>query len=201
VPQNPLPELILASTSRYRRELLDRLGLAFTCIAPGIDEQPAPNERAVALVSRLAREKALAVARRYSDAWVIGSDQVAVLPDTEPELIIGKPGTVARCHSQLLAASGRTLKFLTAITLTRQRDPQVFEFLDITQVNFRSLDEASIQRYVQQESPLDCAGGFKSEGLGITLCESIISEDPWALIGLPLIKLSSLLRQVGYSLP
>ncbi len=196
-----MPELILASTSRYRRELLGRLGLDFSCIAPGIDEQPGPNERAVALVSRLAREKALAVAHRYSNAWVIGSDQIAVLPDIEPELIMGKPGTIARCHAQLLAASGRTLKFLTAVTLARQREAQVFEFLDTTQVKFRSLDEASIQRYVQQESPLDCAGGFKSEGLGITLCESITSEDPWALIGLPLIKLSSLLRTVGYSLP
>ena len=196
------PTLVLASTSRYRRELLGRLGIAFTSIAPGIDETAHRDEQSCELVARLARAKALAVAPRYQDAWVIGSDQVAVMAaGTDDEKILGKPATPARCVAQLIESSGQTLTFLTAVALTRQHDCALFEFIDSTRVNFRVFDAATARRYVEKESPLDCAGGFKSEGLGITLCESISTADPTALIGLPLVALSSMLRSVGYSLP
>jgi septum formation protein len=195
------PALILASTSRYRQQLLERLGLAFSCVAPGVDETPFPNERAAMLVARLARSKAAAVAARQPSAWVIGSDQVAVLDDAGAESMFGKPGTNARCIEQLQSCSGRTIEFLTAVAVMHQADGSLTEFVDSTRVRFRELDVATIRRYVAKENPLDCAGGFKSEGLGITLCESIDSTDPNALIGLPLIRLSAVLREVGFELP
>ena len=196
------PPLILASTSRYRRELLERLGLPFSCIAPWADETPQPAERPSALVERLARAKASAVASQQPDAWVIGSDQVAVRSDeTGTESTLGKPGTEARCLEQLQSCSGRAIVFLTAVAVMRQRGNILFEFVDSTRVKFRTLDRATIERYVTKERPLDCAGGFKSEGLGITLCESIDSADPSALIGLPLIRLSAALRSAGFELP
>jgi septum formation protein len=195
------PALILASTSRYRQQLLERLGLAFSCVAPGVDETPHPNERAAMLVARLARSKAAAVAARQPSAWVIGSDQVAVqVDDAGTESIFGKPGTDARCIEQLQSCSGRTIEFLTAVAVMRQAG-ELTEFVDSTRVRFRKLDLATIRRYVAKENPLDCAGGFKSEGLGITLCESIDSTDPNALIGLPLIRLSETLRAAGFELP
>jgi septum formation protein len=194
--------LILASTSPYRRELLERLHLRFSCVAPGVDETPQPAEPAQALVARLARAKAAAVAQQQPESWVIGSDQVAVRPDESGrENILGKPGTEARCVEQLRDCSGRSLSFLTAVTLMRQETQEAFEFIDTTRVSFRVLDQPTIDRYIASEKPLDCAGGFKSEGLGITLCESIESVDPTALIGLPLIRLSALLRNAGFALP
>jgi septum formation protein len=196
------PSLILASTSVYRRELLARLQIPFECVAPGTDEAPWPGERAHALVARLAQAKARAVAVRRPDAWVIGSDQVAVLPDeTRNDSILGKPGSIANCTEQLLKCSGRTLSFITAVAVARHQDSSLFEFSDTTRVSFRQLDAATVERYVARESPLDCAGGFKSESLGIALCESIDSADPTALIGLPLIRLSAVLRTVGFALP
>jgi len=198
----PQPALVLASTSRYRRELLQRLGLDFLCKAPGVDEAPEPRESALELAQRLARAKAQAVAAQLNDAWVIGSDQVAVLEaEGGTEATLGKPGTSERCRAQLLASSGRTLTYYTAVCVTHHRDRAVHEFTDTTRVQFRELDQSTIGRYVAAESPLDCAGGFKSEGLGITLCQSIHSEDPTALIGLPLIRLSAVLREVGFLLP
>jgi septum formation protein len=195
------PELILASTSKYRRELLQRLGLPFICAAPGVDETVQPGERAAALVVRLALEKASAVAAAHPDAWIIGSDQAAVRMDAaDGETILGKPGSAAACIDQLRRCSGQTVTFLTAVAVL-QKDAVPLEFSDSTRVMFRMLDEATIERYVAREMPLDCAGGFKSEGLGITLCESIVSVDPSALIGLPLIRLAATLRAVGYSLP
>jgi septum formation protein len=192
----------LASTSRYRRDLLERLGLAFSCIAPGVDEAPQPGERPQALVGRLARAKAAAVASQRPDAWVIGSDQMAVRRDESgTEWILGKPGTETRCVEQLQSCSGHTIVFLTAVAVMRQEGNALFEFIDSTRVRFRVLDQATIERYVAKERPLDCAGGFKSEGLGISLCESIDSEDPSALIGLPLIRLSAALRSAGFELP
>jgi septum formation protein len=192
----------LASTSRYRRELLDRLGLPFSCAAPGTNETPEPNEPPRALVARLARAKASAVALQHPNAWVIGSDQVAVHADeTGAEMTLGKPGSEARCREQLQACSGRLLSFLTAVAVMRHHPVALFEFTDTTRVSFRALDPATIERYVAREKPLDCAGGFKSEGLGITLCESIDSQDPSALIGLPLIRLSAILRAAGFELP
>jgi septum formation protein len=192
----------LASTSRYRKELLERLGLAFSCIAPGVDEAALPGESAKALVTRLASAKATAVASQHSEAWIIGCDQLAVrLDDAKTEQVLGKPETAERCEAQLRDCSGRVLSFLTAVAVMHEESGALFEFIDTTRVTFRVLDGATIQRYVAREKPLDCAGGFKSEGLGITLCESIDSSDPSALIGLPLIRLSAVLRDAGYELP
>jgi len=196
------PPLILASTSIYRRELLARLRLPFSCSAPGVDEARRAGERPLALATRLARAKASAVALQHPDAWVIGSDQVAVRVDASlGETLLGKPGNEAHCLEQLRGNSGQTLSFLTAVAVVRHNGHAAHEFVDDTQVTFRTLDEATIARYISLETPFDCAGGFKSEGLGITLCESIISVDPSALIGLPLIRLSSVLRGVGFALP
>jgi septum formation protein len=193
----------LASTSRYRKELLGRLGLTFSCIAPEIDEIARFGEAPLELVGRLARAKASAVSAQQPGAWVIGSDQIAVLEsggDSDgPSL--GKPGTEARCQEQLRSCSGRSVEFLTAVAVMRQKNNALIEFTDTTRVIFRALDQSAIERYVAKERPLDCAGGFKSEGLGISLCESIDSTDPSALIGLPLIRLSAALRAVGFEVP
>jgi septum formation protein len=199
--KSPAP-VILASTSRYRRELLERLSLPFSCEAPGADETALAGEPPLALVARLARPKARAVAARNPQAWVIGSDQVAARVDAaQPALVLGKPGTAARCIAQLQECSGCTVQFLTAVAVMHGEKAALFEFVDTTRVKFRRLDQATIDRYVAREKPFDCAGGFKSEGLGITLCESIESIDPSALIGLPLIGLSAILREAGFELP
>jgi septum formation protein len=196
------PPLILASTSRYRRELLERLKLPFSCEAPGIDETSLSRETGLALVARLARAKAAAVAARHPAAWVIGSDQVAVRRDgAGKESILGKPGSAARCIEQLEQCSGQTLSFITGVAVVRHESGDRQEFIDTTQVRYRTLDRATIERYVEHEQPLDCAGGFKSEALGITLCESIDSADPTGLVGLPLIRLAALLRAAGFELP
>jgi septum formation protein len=181
---------------------LGRLRLPFSCTAPGVDESRRQGERPLALAIRLARAKASAVALQHPDAWVIGSDQVAArLEDAEGEMILGKPGTAARCMEQLRSCSGRTVAFMTAVAVLRHNSHAVHEFVDTTRVVFRTLDDATIERYVALESPLDCAGGFKSEGLGIALCDSIDSADPSALIGLPLIQLGNVLRSAGFQLP
>ena len=196
------PALFLASTSDYRRELLARVHDSFQCATPGVDETRLDHEGGIALVRRLALAKARAVAARHPAAVVIGSDQAATLPDgAGGELILGKPGTEARCIEQLRSCSGRTLAFLTAVAVVRECDDYAIEFVDTTRVTFRVLDEVTIARYVAREAPIDCAGGFKSEGLGISLCESIDSADPSALIGLPLIRLCAALRGVGFQLP
>jgi len=176
--------------------------LPFTCVSPGVDETRHRGERPLAMVGRLARAKAGAVALQHPDAWVIGSDQAAIRVDAAlGELILGKPGSEARCIEQLRSCSGQSLSFVTAVAVLRHNGHSAHEFIDTTRVIFRTLDEGAIARYVAREAPFDCAGGFKSEGLGITLCESIESEDPSALIGLPLIQLSQVLRGVGYELP
>ena len=196
------PSLILASTSAYRRELLARLKIPFECQASGVDESPRFGETALALAARLARAKAHAVAVGRPDDCVIGSDQVAVLDGHEgSETVMGKPGSVASCIHQLLRCSGRTLSFVTAVAVARRADSFLSEFIDTTRVTFRELDRAAIERYVDREAPLDCAGGFKSEGLGISLCESIDTTDPTALIGLPLVRLAAVLRRLGFELP
>ena len=198
--QSP-PKLILASTSRYRRELLERFGLPFECRPSGVDEAARPGEAPAALVARLARAKAGRVAADAPGAWVIGSDQVAVLGEPGTPRILGKPGTATRCIEQLRDCAGRRVEFLTAVAVVRARDPVAHEFLDRTEVVFRTLEPAEIERYVARESPFDCAGGFKCEGLGITLFEAIDNRDPTALIGLPLIRLAAALRACGYPLP
>lgn len=172
--------------------------MTFSCIAPGIDEAKHDGETHRHLVGRLARAKASAVSAKQPEAWVIGSDQIAVLDGVETPL--GKPGTEARCREQLRNCSGRTVEFLTAVALVRHENAPI-EFIDCTRVVFRVLDQSAIERYVAKERPLDCAGGFKSEGLGISLCESIDSTDPSALIGLPLIRLSAALRAAGFEIP
>jgi septum formation protein len=175
---------------------------SFACEAPGVDETRREHESALALVSRLALGKARAVAARHAEAWVIGSDQVAVLENGDgKELLLGKPGTAERCAATLRSCSGAMVAYRTGVAVVRARDGSVYEFVDTTRVKFRELDEATIARYIARESPFDCAGGFKSEGLGISLCETIESEDPSALIGLPLIRLCSVLRRVGYPIP
>ena len=196
------PELILASTSSYRRGLLARVGVAFRCVPPDIDERPHDGESAWMLVSRLARAKARAVAAMNPDAWVIGSDQAAMLLDPfQQQRILGKPGDVAHCIEQLTSCSGKTVSFLTGVAVVRGCTEAEMQFVDTTRVTFRTLDQATIERYVARESPLDCAGSFKSEGLGIALCASIDSDDPTALIGLPMIQLCTVLRRVGFELP
>ena len=195
------PPLILASTSRYRKELLSRLGLAFSCSPPGVDEAARLGESPKALVERLAKAKASAVALQQPEAWVIGSDQIAVIDQAGAPTPLGKPGTEARCREQLRGCSGRTVDFLTAVAVMRKETDALIEFIDTTRVTFRILDQPTIDRYVAKEQPLDCAGGFKSEGLGIALCESIDSSDPSALIGLPLIRLSAALRAAGFEVP
>jgi septum formation protein len=187
--------LILASTSSYRRELLQRLRLPFDSVRPEVDETPHPDEQPAALATRLAAAKAAAVAALHPGAWVIGSDQVADLNG----VALGKPGTRERAIAQLAAMSGQTVSFHTAVSLCR--DGRHLPALDLTRVRFRDLDRAEIERYVDAEQPFDCAGSFKCEGLGISLFQAIDNRDPSALVGLPLIALSGLLRQAGYALP
>jgi len=189
--KNPQYSLILASTSRYRAELLARLGLAFVSQSPGVDETPEPNEGPAALTQRLARLKAEAVSRQHPDAVVIGSDQTAAWQTQ----CLGKPGTAERAVEQLRLLSGQRVTFHTAWTV--QRGAQQRHGSDLTHVQFRALSTTDIRHYVERESPLDCAGSFKSEGLGVCLFESIQSEDPTALIGLPLIAIANALRAFG----
>lgn len=187
--------LILASTSRYRRELLERLRLPFHVARPDTDETPLPGETPADLARRLALGKARAIAARQPEAWVIGSDQVAELHGQA----LGKPGTREHAVAQLTAMSGREVHFHTAVSLVRGE--AVLERQDITVVRFRDLQTEEIERYVEAEQPLDCAGSFKCEGLGIALFRSIDSQDPTALVGLPLIALSAMLRQAGFQAP
>jgi septum formation protein len=187
--------LVLASTSRYRRELLQRLALPFDVARPDVDETPVSGEAPDALARRLAEAKARAIAGLGADAWVIGSDQVADL-DGVP---LGKSGTRDAAMAQLQAMSGRAVAFHTAVCVVRG-DRRLMA-ADTTVVRFRALDRAEIERYVDAEQPFDCAGSFKSEGLGISLFEAIETRDPTALVGLPLIATSRLLRQAGYDLP
>lgn len=190
------PRLILASTSPYRRQLLQRLQLPFSCLAPGVDETPAGAESPEQLALRLGRAKALAVAQRQPDALVLGSDQVAWLEPT----LLGKPGSSARACEQLALCSGRAVTFYTSVALAGAQGP-LGERCVRTVVQFRELSTAMIERYVELEQPLDCAGSFRWEGLGICLFASLHSSDPTALEGLPLIASCDLLREAGYNLP
>ena len=192
-PKFPERRLILGSTSRYRRELLERLRLPFEVQKPEVDETPEPGEAPAALAVRLALAKARAVAERFPQAVVIGSDQVADL-DGQP---IGKPGTHERACEQLRLMSGRTVVFQTAIAVVCADSGFAAQALAPVRVQFRSLSEAEIETYLRAEEPYDCAGSAKSEGLGISLLAAIESDDPTALIGLPLIRTCELLRQAG----
>ena len=192
-----MPKLILASTSRYRREMLQRLALPFDVAKPDVDETPLPGESALSLAVRLGRAKAQAVADNCDDdSWALGSDQTAdALGD-----ILGKPGQRDAAIAQLQAMSGKRVRFHTSLALAH-RDGRVFEALDLTEVTVRALSDDEIERYVDTEQPFDCAGSFKSEGLGIALFEAIDNRDPTALIGLPLIATARLLRLAGFRLP
>ncbi|MEW9624833.1 Maf family protein [Rhodanobacter geophilus] len=193
----PLPRIVLASTSRYRAELLGRLLPDFEQRAPGTDETALPGEAPDARAARLAVAKAAAVADGLRDALVIGSDQVA---ERDGETL-GKPGSAANARAQLAASTGHVVHFHTALCLLDTRSGRHQVHVDRTRVHFRVLGIAEIDRYVAREQPLDCAGSFKCEGLGISLFERIDSEDPSALIGLPLIALARLLRAAGVAVP
>ncbi len=192
-----LKKLVLASTSRYRRELLQRFGLDFDCEAPGVEEAPQTGEPPVALAQRLAAAKAEAVALRHPDAVVIGSDQVAEIAGHA----LGKPGGHAAAVAQLRVCRGKEVTFHTAVCVIDARRIAPMAFIDTTRVRFRDLSDAEIERYLLAERPYDCAGSFKSEGLGAVLFASIRNEDPTALIGLPLIALADTLRACGFRLP
>lgn len=187
--------LLLASTSPYRRELLQRLRLPFECISPRVDETPLPGEAPSTLASRLAEAKATAVLAAHPDAWVIGSDQVADLGGR----VLGKSGDFETAVAQLRAMSGREVAFHTALCVI---GPGFGESaIDTTRVQLRELGDDEIARYLQAEPAFDCAGSFKAEGLGIALFEAIDSRDPTALVGLPLIATARLLRKAGFRIP
>ncbi|GAB3103205.1 Maf family protein [Lysobacter terrae] len=191
-----MQRLILASTSTYRRELLARLRLPFDVARPEVDESPRPGESPAALAERLAIAKAGVIASREPRATVIGSDQVAELDGSA----LGKPGSRDGAVAQLGAMSGREIRFRTAVCVQRDSEPPRIA-MDTTTVRFRTLSLAEIERYVDAEQPFDCAGSFKSEGLGIALFDAIESSDPTALVGLPLIATARLLREAGFVLP
>ncbi len=189
--------IILASSSRYRRELLQRLGVPFESWSPDVDETPRPSEPPRETAIRLARVKAEAGARKFPSAWIIGSDQVADL-DGRP---LGKPGTFENARQQLRDVSGHSVLFHTALCVWNARLERRHERLVTTDVAFRRLTEAEIERYLEREHALDCAGSAKSEGLGISLLSRLGGEDPTALVGLPLIALASMLRAEGFDVP
>lgn len=193
------PAVVLASTSRYRAGLLQRLLPDFQTCAPGIDEAPRAGESPQLRAERLARAKARAVADAYRGALVIGSDQVA----ERAGHALGKPGDRATARAQLAASSGRCVHFHTAVcVLDTRADPvRAHTFRDLTKAYFRHLEAGEIERYVEREQPLDCAGSFKCEALGISLFERIETEDPTALVGLPLVALARLLRACGLAVP
>ena len=192
----PPRSVVLGSTSRYRRELMERLRVPFTVAAPHVDETPLPGEAPKALALRLALAKAKAVAALHPEAVVIGSDQVADLAG-QP---LGKPGEHERAVAQLRQMRGQTVIFQTALAVVCLATG--FEQVDLAEVRvvFRDLSDEEIEAYLQAEKPYDCAGSAKSEGLGIALLESIDNDDPTALIGLPLIRTARLLRQAGVKL-
>jgi septum formation protein len=186
-----MPQIILASTSRYRRELLARLRLPFATRSPDVVETALDGEAPAAMAARLALAKARSIADR--GALVIGSDQVASLD----ERVLRKPGTADVAVTQLRACQGKVVLFHTAVAVLATDTGETLEHVDRTAVRFRRLDAAALERYVRLESPLDCAGSFKAEGLGVALFERISSEDPTALIGLPLIFVAHALRTLG----
>lgn len=189
------PPLILASTSKYRKELLTRLRIPFDVASPEVDETPLTNESPAELVIRLSKAKALAVAKSNPNAWVIGSDQVADFLGAA----IGKPHTHERALAQLQLMRGETIIFRTGLCLAKG---DVIHCTSVdTEVTFRKLSDEVLETYLHTEQPYDCAGSAKSEGLGISLLSSIKSDDPTALIGLPLIALSGFLRDVGFQIP
>jgi MAF protein len=189
--------LILASTSLYRKQLLERLGIPFTMAAPNVDESALPGESAADLVGRLARTKAEVVARRSTHSLVIGSDQLAMCGRD----VLGKPGSGDRAIAQLKSLSGHRVVFNTAVHVVLSDAGTNEGHLDVTTVHFRRLSDDEIRRYVTRDKPYDSAGGFKVEALGISLFDKVDTHDPTALVGLPLIWLSAVLRKHGFNAP
>ena len=189
--------LVLASGSRYRKELLGRLGLAFEVALPNVDESPQPGEPPADTALRLAAQKARALEKKYPEALIIGSDQVASSAGRR----FDKPGNHENARRQLRDLSGKTAQFDTAVALLDARDGSLQTRGVPCRVTFRALDDALIERYLQKEQPYDCAGAAKAEGLGIALIARIETDDPTSLIGLPLIALSQMLRNAGLSVP
>lgn len=183
--------LVLASTSPFRKALLEKLGIPFATASPAVDETPARDETPEQLVNRLAVAKAQAVAGQFPNALIIGSDQVAVIEGQ----ILGKPGSHDKAVQQLRQASGKTVTFLTGLCLYNSRTDHTQRDVIPFKVHFRSLSDAQIENYLQREQPYNCAGSFKSEGLGITLFEKLEGDDPNSLIGLPLITLVKMLER------
>ena len=194
---NQQPNLILASTSPFRKALLAKLNLPFTTVSPAIDEEALAGESAQQLVSRLAEEKAKAVAAAHPNALIIGSDQVATIDGQ----ILGKPGNKTKAIEQLLLASGRRVTFYTGLCLYNSHSQQSQRCCEPFHVHFRSLEQAQIERYLDIEQPYSCAGSFKSEGLGIALFRKLEGDDPNTLIGLPLIRLIDMLAEEGFFIP
>ncbi|MFZ5654084.1 MAG: Maf family protein [Pseudomonadota bacterium] len=189
--------IVLASASPYRGDLLSRLELPFVQSAADIDESPLPGESAAGLATRLAAAKARALGPRHPAAILIGSDQTL---DCEG-ILLGKPGDFETARRQLRRLSGRRADFYTAVTLLDTATGRELSDLAVTVVHFRALTEAEIERYLRRETPYDCAGSFRAEGLGISLFEAVHSDDPTALIGLPLIRLRRLLAACGVAVP
>ncbi|NYU07928.1 septum formation inhibitor Maf [Enterobacteriaceae bacterium CCUG 67584] len=190
-----MPNLILASTSPYRRVLLEKLGVPFECAAPNVDESPQPGESPRHLVVRLAQEKAKSLAAQFPDHLIIGSDQVCVLDGA----ITGKPHTEENARQQLLTARGNIVTFYTGLALYNSSTGHLQTECEPFDVHFRHLSEQEIDDYVRKERPLNCAGSFKSEGLGIALFERLDGRDPNTLVGLPLIALCQMLRREHYN--
>ncbi len=187
----PNPQLVLASSSPYRKKLLSQLHLSFATASPDIDETPHAAESAPALATRLAEAKTKALAARFPDHWIIGSDQVAALPDGTR---LGKPGDHARARAQLRACSGQVVTFHTGLALLDTAAGRMQSRCELFRVHFRSLSDQDIDHYLKTETPYDCAGSFKMEGLGISLFSALDGRDPNTLIGLPLIALTDLLK-------
>lgn len=197
MPHESAPgELILASSSPYRSVLLERLGLPFECVPPGVEESQKAGEAPRDMVTRLAVEKALAVSGKNKGAYVLGSDQIAVHEGS----VTGKPGNGEMARRQLTAFSGSVVEFLSSVALAQDGQVEGFSLVQ-TRVSFRSLSQEEIARYVERDQPFDCAGSFRAERLGPSLFESVFSQDPTAIIGLPLIETARLLREAGFRLP
>lgn len=190
-------QLILASSSPYRKALLARLGITFDCQSPNLDETPQLAESAIDLVKRLAIAKAIEIAKTNQNAWILASDQVAHLQGN----ILGKPGSLAKAELQLGKCSGQMVEFVTGVALVNLAVNRSYYRVSKVRVKFRTLTQVEIERYLHRDQPFDCAGSFKIESLGVSLFDWVKSKDPTSLEGLPLISVCSLLRQAGFSLP
>lgn len=196
--QNPsAPQILLASASRYRQGLLDRFLDDYETVTPDIDESAMPDEDPEDLAGRLARKKAETVSSARRDALIIGADQLAVLDGS----VLGKPGDHQKAVEQLLAASGKAVRFLTAVCVLDPVSRRRYEHVDRTIVRFRQFDRRLADAYLHHDKPYDCAGSFRIEGAGFVLFESVTTDDPTALIGLPMIWLAGTLQKLGYLLP